>query len=104
MTTTGIHRNTPADASPGCGTAVDARPCSPGRTFMAVAVFYAAALLLNADGLHRGASRLPYGPLHSAATAAIRPVQEVARVFRLTTIRSLVERISNATINGESDE
>lgn len=70
------------------------------KIFKAVAVFYAAALLLNAEGLHRNALRLPYGHLRDAAVAVTAPVATLGRKLGLTKIRSWVEQVINEQTQG----
>lgn len=77
--------------------------CSLRRTYGALAVFYVAALLLNSEGLHRSADRLPYGLVHDIALAVAAPVDEVGRTLRLTWLRSFVERMMNHQPEGISN-
>ena len=90
---------TPSDLQQGAG-------CKSGslrKTFGAVAVFYVAGLLLNAEGLHRSADRLPFGLLHDIAVAVTVPVEEVGRALRLTWLRSFAERMMNHQLEGISN-
>jgi len=68
----------------------------------AVAVFYAAALLLNAEGLLRNAQRLPYGTYREYAIALSEPVAMLARRLGVTKLRSGIERVMTATTKGTS--
>ena len=71
---------------------------SPTRKVVgAVAVFYVAALLLNAEGLLRNAQRLPYGPFRQQCLKLIEPVAGVAKAVGATQLRTGIERMMNGT-------
>lgn len=82
----------------------DERLCPFKQVAAAIAVFYAAALLLNADGLLRNARRLPYGRLHDVAVSLAAPVAALGGSLGLTTIRASVERWVNEQTKGAKDE
>lgn len=70
------------------------------HTVKGVVIFYAAALLLNADGLHRSAERLPYGTFRDTVLVVTKHVAVLGRQFHFTLVRSLAERIANAKKEG----
>jgi hypothetical protein len=69
----------------------------------AVAVFYVAALLLNAEGLLRNAERLAYGPLRQHCIALSAPVAGLARRLGVTKLRSGIERVMTETTKGVTE-
>jgi hypothetical protein len=70
----------------------------------AVAVFYVAALLLNAEGLLRNAERLAHGrPLRQHCIALSAPVAGLARRLGVTKLRSGIERMMTETTKGVTE-
>ncbi len=63
----------------------------------ALAVFYVAALLLNAEGLLRNAQRMAYGAPREYAIALSAPVAAFAGRMGVTKLRSGIERLMNET-------
>lgn len=72
----------------------------PAKAAGALAVFYAAALLLNADGLLRNAQHLPHGVCRAHGIALVEPVASVAHRLGLTRLRSGIERWINGGKKG----
>ncbi len=64
----------------------------PAKAAGALAVFYAAALLLNAEGLLRSAQRLPHGACREQGIALSAPVAGLARRMGMTRLRSGIEQ------------
>lgn len=69
----------------------------------AVAVFYVAALLLNAEGLRRNAQRMPYGRQRAFCVAITTPVAALSRRLGMTKLRSGIERMMAKTMKGVSE-
>ena len=67
----------------------------------AVAVFYVAALLLNAEGLLRNAERMTYGRQREVCVAITRPVATLAGGLGVTRLRSGIERLMMKTTEGK---
>jgi predicted benzoate:H+ symporter BenE len=74
-----------------------------GKVGAVVAVFYVAALLLNAEGLHRNAQRMAYGRPRQVALALSAPVAAFARRMGVTKLRSGIERLMNETTKGVTE-
>lgn len=75
----------------------------PAKAAGALAVFYAAALLLNAEGLLRNAQRLPHGERRELGIALIAPVAGMARRLGMTRLRSGIERWMTGGTKGTSE-
>lgn len=69
---------------------------------LAVAVFYTAAMFLNAGGIQRNIELQRYGEFRDFSLALFRPVAEAAGRLGLTKFRTAIEKIGeglgNATI------
>ena len=71
---------------------------------MTVAVFYIAAILLNANGIKRDIELMPYGKFRNVYLSVFSPVAGFSNRLGLTKFRTIIEktigaRIRNAKIN-----
>lgn len=64
------------------------------RMFAAAFVFYAAATLLNAEGLERKVKRLRFSPTRDAWLDIVTPVADFSRALHLNLPRKWIEKFN----------
>ncbi len=71
------------------------------RVYAAVMCFYLAVMLLNSEGLHRNANRLPYGNWRNTAIRLTEPLVSMGRRLHVAGLRLWIEQHMDVYFGGD---